>query len=371
MKVLFLTYLPSPYRVDFFNEIGKKCELTVVFEKASASHRDNSWKKYQFKNFNGIVFKDNINDFVPKIEVIKYLKKISFDDIIVHNVSTPTGMLAIQYMKNHNIPYWIESDGGIVKAGGGIKETIKKHFIKGAKGYFSSSKSCDEYFLKYGAEPDRIVRYPFAAFAENYILEEPLHVNDKQRLRDKLGIVEEKMVISVGRFSYLNGYGKGYDAILRAATRISPSVGWYVVGGEPTKEFENMRREMNLTNVHFIDFKSKDKLREFYQASDLFVLMTVGDVWGLVINEAMASGLPIITTERCVAGMELVVNGVNGYVVKVGDDTELAKVVTKILFENGTVDNMGRWSLKKISDYTIEKMADTHIKWLGERQCGF
>lgn len=364
MKVLFLTYLPSPYRVDFFNEIGKKCELTVVFEKASASHRDNRWQKYHFKNFNGIVFKNSTNDFVPKIKVIKYLKKTSFDEIIVHNVSTTTGMLAIQYMKIHNIPYWIESDGGFVKTDEGIKETIKRYFINGARGYFSSSKSCDEYFLKYGADSDKIVRYPFASFTEDYILKEPLQENDKQRLRDKLGIVEEKMVISVGRFSYLNGYGKGYDAILRAASRISPSVGWYVVGGEPTEEFENMRRGMNLTNVHFIDFKSKDKLREFYQASDLFVLMTVGDVWGLVINEAMANGLPIITTDRCVAGMELVVDGVNGYIVKVGDDAALAKNVIKILSENSIVNNMGRWSLKKISDYTIEKMADTHIKYI-------
>lgn len=80
----------------------------------------------------------------------------------------------------------------------------------------------------------------------------------------------------------------------------------------------------------------------------------------------MASGLPIITTDRCVAGMELVVNGVNGYIVKVGDDAALAKNVTKILIENSIANNMGRWSIKKISDYTIEKMADTYIKWLGE-----
>ena len=75
-----------------------------MLEKASASHRDNSWQKYHFKNFNGIVFKNSINDFIPKIKVIKYLKEISFNEIIVHNVSTTTGMLAIQYMKIHNIP---------------------------------------------------------------------------------------------------------------------------------------------------------------------------------------------------------------------------------------------------------------------------
>lgn len=111
-----------------------------MLEKASASHRDNSWQKYHFKNFNGIVFKNSINDFIPKIKVIKYLKEISFNEIIVHNVSTTTGMLAIQYMKIHNIPYWIESDGGFVKTDEGIKETIKRYFINDAKGYLSNGE---------------------------------------------------------------------------------------------------------------------------------------------------------------------------------------------------------------------------------------
>ena len=46
MKILWLTNIPSPYRVKFFNELGTKCDLTVVFEKRSSSERDESWKKF-------------------------------------------------------------------------------------------------------------------------------------------------------------------------------------------------------------------------------------------------------------------------------------------------------------------------------------
>ena len=57
MRILFITNVPSPYRVDFFNELGKSCELTVLFEKSFSAERDDSWKQQNFINFNGIILK--------------------------------------------------------------------------------------------------------------------------------------------------------------------------------------------------------------------------------------------------------------------------------------------------------------------------
>ena len=124
------------------------------------------------------------------------------------------------------------------------------------------------------------------------------------------------------------------------------------MGGQPTDEFVKLTNESGLLNVHYIDFKKKEELQEYYKASDVFVLMTVSDVWGLVINEAMACGLPIITTDKCVAGVELVANDVNGFIIPVGAHDEL---VTKVnyVFENDRQLDMGRASLAKIQDYTI------------------
>jgi len=59
MKILWLTNVPSPYRVDFFNELGKKCELTVLFEKRTSDERDRSWENYEFLNFTGVFLMEN------------------------------------------------------------------------------------------------------------------------------------------------------------------------------------------------------------------------------------------------------------------------------------------------------------------------
>ena len=70
MKVLFLSYIPSPYRVAFFNELGKQCELTVVFEKAVNAIRDDSWKDFSFDNFRGIILKGKGNSGASSLVVI-------------------------------------------------------------------------------------------------------------------------------------------------------------------------------------------------------------------------------------------------------------------------------------------------------------
>ena len=65
---------------------------------------------------------------------------------------------------------------------------------------------------------------------------------------------------------------------------------------------------LNLKNVYFIPFQNSDIIELYFKAADLFVFPTREDIWGLVINEAMANALPIITTDRCVAGLELIEN---------------------------------------------------------------
>ena len=368
MKVLFLTNVPSPYRVDFFNELGKCCELTVGFEKNTSDERDSSWQKYKFVHFEGVILKGRSirTDAAICPGVVALINRCHYDEIIVCNISSPTGILAIEYMKLRSIPYWIEGDGGFAKFGKGMKERIKKHLLTGAKGYFSTSKAHDEYYISYGADPKKIHRYPFASMSEKDLVDAySLYLQDRKRLREALGMEEESIILSVGRFSYLNGYGKGYDVLLRAASSMGSEYGWYIIGGEPTEEFKRLTKEAGVSNFHYVKHIGKQELEKYYRAADVFVLMTVSDVWGLVINEAMACGLPVITTDKCGAGLELVENGVNGYIVPVGDEKELQKAINKV-FENNADGHMNEASIERIKPYTIENMAKIHMRVFAE-----
>ena len=365
MKVLFTTNLPSPYRVEFFNLLGKQCELTVLFERKTARNRDSKWKSDDFSGFRAVfmagVHIGEEQAFCPSI--IKYLSDSLFDHIVIGNYSSPTGMMAIQYLKRHQIPFILNSDGGMVKDDSALKFHTKKHFIGAASWWLSTGKMTSQYLVHYGADPERIGVYPFTSLHQADILKQPLSAEEKAKYKKKLGIKEPKAVISVGQFIYR----KGYDILLKACADISKDVGIYIIGGEVTEEYIELKESLGLTNVYFIGFMNKKELAEYYKAADLFVLPTREDIWGLVVNEALAYGIPVISTDHCNAGLELIQNGVNGYIVPAEDVGELRNTIEMVLNRN-TVS--AAKCLESIREYTIEEMAQCHINFFEHIKTG-
>ena len=100
---------------------------------------------------------------------------------------------------------------------------------------------------------------------------------------------------------------------------------------------------MDLKNYKFVGLVVKEEeLASYYKTADMFVLPSVirefYDGWGMVINEAMSLGNPIITTDAVGSSLELVKNGVNGFVVKNGDLNELTNALQKLI-ENPNPDD--------------------------------
>lgn len=354
MRVLFQTNIPSPYRVDFFNELGKYCDLTVLFESHSAKDRDVAWSANRMKNFTPIYLKGKRVGTAEAIcpSIIKYLSKKKYDVIVIGFFSSPTGMIAVEYMRIRHIPFVLSSDGGVVKNDAGIKHKIKQHFISAASAWLSTGKTTTEYLTYYGADSKQVYIYPFTSVMAEDILKQPLTITEKQEYRKLLKMEEDKVILSVGQFIYR----KGYDVLLKACKQLDDSIGVYIVGGKPTEEYLNLKEQFGLEHVHFVNFMTKDKLANYYKAADLFVLPTREDIWGLVINEAMAYGLPVITTTKCVAGVEMVKDGVNGQIIPVEDVGALTKSIKNALERsmNGAIETA--------KEYSIEKMALAHMQ---------
>jgi glycosyltransferase involved in cell wall biosynthesis len=260
------------------------------------------------------------------------------------------------YLRLCRIPFYMEVDGGLIRQDGKLKHFVKKSLVCLANQWLSTGEHTTRYLVHYGAKEDRVTHYPFSSLYEKDILAAPVTREEKEALRKELGISEKHMVLAIGQMIHR----KGFDVLLHAAKDLDPDTGIYFVGGEAKEEYIALTKELGLQSVHFLGFQKKDVLAKYYKASDVFVLPTREDIWGLVINEAMAYGLPTITTDRCVAGLELIEDGINGYVVPVEDAAALAEKIKAVLASD--LEAMGKAALEKVRPYTLENMAKTHAE---------
>lgn len=357
-KILFATNFASPYRVDFFNFLGKSCDLTVAYERRKALHRDAGWVGNQACFYQEIYLKTKPvgTSRSRGRALVKLLEAETYDFIIFSGYASPTIRRAIVYCRLRKIPYYIEYDGGFNKKEPFYKTIVKRYLVKNAQGHFITCQEFEKYLLRLGVPQERLIMYPFSSLNQRDILAVSLTYEEKKRRKADLNISAEYAILSVGRFIY----SKGFDFLMKAFAQMKNRCVLYIVGGQPTEEYIQIKNELGLDHVHFVDFMSKEELKRWYQACDLFVLPTRQDVWGLVINEAMSNGLPVISTQRCIAALELVENGINGYVVPVDDVDSLALRMDELAGDSKKCKMMGDASLRKIREYTIENMAETH-----------
>lgn len=360
-KVLFLTNIPAPYTVKFFSLLSIKCDLTVLFERKTASNRKESWFSKTVNEFES-VFMQGINwgeEAALCPDVLKYLRK-TYDCIIVGNYSSPTGILAIEYMKMRKKKYYIHIDGGIPGNHEGLKYYLKKHLLSGARGFFSSGIITDNYIMKYVGRNANILHYPFSSVCKEDILKSPLPREVKIELRKSI-LDEWKMnadlplIISVGSMIHR----KGFDIFLKAVSKLNFDCNVLLVGGKPSKEILKCLDEKNANKVYFMDFVMPEKVKEYLQIADLFVFPTRYDIWGLVVNEALAAAVPVITSDMCIAGCELIRNAYNGYIFENENVENLAEMITLGL-NNEHLGEMAINALKTVEDYTIENMSEVY-----------
>jgi len=366
VNVLFLTNIPSPYRVEFFNELGRHCNLTVWFEARSESNRsweiDGLGRHFQYRFLQGRTFGLD-KHWNPSI--IRALRAEPFDVYILGCYSSPTEIVAIHWLKLRGLPFILNSDGGF--AGREHRERrllrkVKTYLIGSASLWLSSGRQCTQYLLHYGADKARIHEYPLSSVIVQERDLQPLSASERilLKVRERLpGLI----LLAVGQFIPR----KGFDTLLRAFGRLQREqpdtvCSLLLIGGGPDQPlYERIIEEEGIRNVAIRGFLQRDELLPYWKIADVFVLPTRYDVWGLVLNEAAAFGLPIVTTDRAGAAGDLVRDGDNGFVVKPEDETALARACGRLAQDRGLRERFGLRSKEIARLYAMDRMVERHV----------
>lgn len=353
-KILILSSFPAPYRVDVFEELTKDFCADVFFERSGDKQRNDKWivKKDFYKLLDTAA---GLSEYKSNTEK-ENIKKYSL--VIIYEYSTKIAMKLMSECIRCSVPYAINCDGAFI-TNNFLKDIVKKHYIKNASLYFATGKNARNYFLHYGADENKIFYHNFSTLHSQDILDQIPAESDKRIYKEQLGIKQRPTVIAVGRLAPV----KGFDILLRTWGDMDDKANLLIIGeGSEKENYESIIKTKNYKNVSLCGFLPFEDTLSYFLASDIFVLPTLYDPWGLVVNEAMSKGLPVITTDRCVAGNEIVKNGENGYVISAKSETELYEKINYLIDNPILCKKMGENNLKKIRPYTIENIAESHKK---------
>ena len=132
-----------------------------------------------------------------------------------------------------------------------------------------------------------------------------------------------------------------------------------LVGNGPEREDLLACVGSNNSEIHFRDFVSQEEMVAYYALAEAMVLPSMGETWGLVVNEAMACGLPVIVSKQCGCALTLVRDGVNGWLVDAGSLDSIVTALTSMAQKKRTdLVEMGRQSAALIENWGLRRFCD-------------
>lgn len=345
-KVLYLTNIEVPYRVRFFNELAKHCDLTVLYEKTTVESRNKAWAKSQQTVHNRAFLKREGLFFTG---ILKQLRQ-NYDVIIVGCYNTPVQMLAMFYMRVMKIPFVVNLDGEPFLEGNGLKSRLKRFFLSGAQSYLVAGEKAAE-SLKVLSVGKNVTPYYFSSLSKREL--------EHNKTRSE-GIKRNSTVLVIGQyFEY-----KGMDIALEAA-RMDPCIHYKFVGMGSRTELFVKEHEIPL-NVEIIPFLQKEELEEEYLKCGILLLPSRKECWGLVINEAASFGMPIVSTWGSGAAVEFLADDYPQFLAKLGDAKMLLRCIQNcIQYEDKAAYR--KFLIDKSEEYSIEKSVYQHTAAIFDR----
>jgi glycosyltransferase involved in cell wall biosynthesis len=181
----------------------------------------------------------------------------------------------------------------------------------------------------------------------------------EEELRAELGLDADRSVIL---FASKLQTRKHADHLLEAyrnfiASRDDRNRPYLVIvgDGEQKAALEARTLELRLNDVRFAGFRNQSELPRFFQLADVFVLPSQHEPWGLIVNEVMAAGCPVIVSTDVGSHIDLVTDGVEGCVFPVGDIAALTHALDRVFATTDSAARMGDQARTRIQTWSFEE----------------
>jgi glycosyltransferase involved in cell wall biosynthesis len=380
-KLAYLVSHPIQYQTPLFRYITEHAS----FDFKAFFLNDFSTREYTDPGFKQPVKWDvpllggYEHEFIPSFDPVKaahvyrpFTARVSrifrnndIDAIWTHGYHHPAFLRALYLARRKGVKTMVrnESRYGSVYGEGTKSRDAKSRFLNKrlfpvTDAFLAIGSENKKYYLRHGVPEEKIFDVPYAvdnSYFQNKIANAP---KGRKELREELNVSEDApVIVFVGKFI---GRKRPLDLVKAWGKLVTDSEGvkpyLVMVGSGPLHdEAVKLANSIDQEHVRMVGFKNVEEVPGYYALGDLFVIPSEAEPWGLVTNEAMNAGVPIIATNDIGSSADLVREGENGYVIDVGDIDAMASAIRKVLSDKETAEQMGRRSLELINQHSYRE----------------
>lgn len=369
-KLVIITEIIAPYRIPVFNALAQRhqVELHVIF----LSENDPTLRQWEIYK-NEIQFSYEVlpswrarlgrHNLLINRGVRTALDRIVPDAVICGGYNYLASWSAAYWARAKRIPFllWTESTAFDQRQQYRLVELAKKRFLNLCRGFVVPGLSSLHYLTNLGIETGQIFVAPNAVDTSAFAMVAEATCENDAQIRSRYGL-PCRYFLYVGRMVKEKGIYDLLAAYAEVREEIRSQVGLVFVGDGADRNDLQRSLKINPGTIQFLGFKQREQLTEIYALAEALTFPTHSDPWGLVVNEAMACGLPIIVTNVAGCALDLVHDGSNGFVIPPKDIPKLAQTMTTLAENSELRGRMSRRSREQIQANSPSAWAEGIVK---------
>jgi len=351
LRVAILTNIVPRYRTPVFSKIVKDKRFQLRFfvsispEVSDPLARD-TLDLRQTKTFNFFRGTQTQSAGVTQKERMPIPVGLFFDllkfrpDVIISGDMGVRSLMALflaRWLKTPLIIWTeetIEHDANV----GGLQKRLRRFLLPRVDGFLAWGKSASNYLLKNGVTKSRITYCAQAVDNDEWISR--AKAGDPLALKISLGLMG-KFCLAVGRLLPRKGFKEMIFAYAALPEQVKDANSLVLVGdGEEMDSLRELAKKLNIGNFFMVGSKTPDELAVYYRAANFMILSSLTDVWGLVVNEAIACDTPVISSIHAGVTKELIVDTGIGEAFDPNNQVEFTAVLLRWI-ESPPVIDMG------------------------------
>ncbi|GAB3508317.1 hypothetical protein GCM10027341_43940 [Spirosoma knui] len=293
--------------------------------------------------------------------LIRQAKRFRPDVITLTGYYDPAQILLLMWAKGRGIRIVMQNEStAIDHERGGWKEFIKRQIMSRCDGFFCFGSQSANYLIGLGVAPEKILSSKSAV--DNTALWKAYQqaLPERTEQQQQLGLRPHNFVF-VGRLIAFKNVSALLSAFADARSQVPNASDWGIIllGDGPERE-ALLQQANELTIADSVAFLAG---RPWYQVpgilalSDVLVLPSRSEPWGLVVNEAMVCGLPVIVSDKCGCVPDLMRDGQNGFVFDPNQPQELTRHLVQFMNNQVDTKSMGECAQQLIAPYAPEAVA--------------